>query len=194
MEKTDIYNNKQFKIHCSKKDLNFKMLRSSNDDFVRIFYKKQNIIKVVINRLNDNKREKFIDELFPPCDISLYFSKAKKKQMTGEENLEAYNKEKIWISLSESLNEKSEFFMNKNFILDEKICPQEIKQGSLSNCYYLSSMASLAKEPELIVKLFPIINVDLIEELILKGKNPLDSEFRDSLFIEYDNYSESKSK
>jgi len=182
---------------------NRQLLNSADDKFSyikkdklisRLFFKKQNIIEIIVNKLNERNADFFIDQYFPPSDKSLYYNKSKKKIITGQEDLEAYNNEKIWISLSKTLNEDSEYFMKENFIINESIGPDEIQQGKLSDCYYLSSMASLSKEPELIAKLFPIINIDKIKEFLRKGKNPLDSKYLNEFFIEYVNFSKDDKK
>ena len=99
------------------------------------------------------KEEIFIDDEFKPLKESLCPLKEngewkipeglRKKDLKGWENFKWTPAEQI--------------FQTDNFqVINQSISPENIIQGDLGNCYFLTAIASLCKHPKLIEKLFVI--------------------------------------
>ena len=99
------------------------------------------------------KEEIFIDDEFKPLKESLCPLKEngewkipeglRKKDIKGWENFKWTPAEQI--------------FQTDNFqVINQSISPENIIQGDLGNCYFLTAIASLCKHPKLIEKLFVI--------------------------------------
>ena len=92
-----------------------------------------------------NKHEKFFDKNFPPNESSLI------KNNHDDNNNNKINSKRFkkikWKRLSE--------LYNNNFsVFPDKIIPNEIKQGALNNCCFLSVISALAENEERIKKFF----------------------------------------
>ena len=93
----------------------------------------------------------FTDDLFPPkknnlCELN-YLGQWEMPEDVEENDL--LNWEKIKWERVEKI------FMSNNYqVFYDKIEKEDIIQGSLGNCYFLSAIASLSKYPNLIEKLF----------------------------------------
>ena len=92
-----------------------------------------------------NKHEKFFDKNFPPNESSLI------KNIHDDNNNNKINSKRFkkikWKRLSE--------LYNNNFsVFPDKIIPNEIKQGALNNCCFLSVISALAENEERIKKFF----------------------------------------
>ena len=104
------------------------------------------------NQSLPNKDEKFTDPLFPP-NINSLLSKNENGEFIdkkhGPQREERMKIEEImWMRASE-------IFKNQKYLLFEtKIEMADISQGSLGDCYFLASIASLAQYPKLIYQLF----------------------------------------
>ena len=70
--------------------------------------------------------------------------------------MQSLDKEKKWKKASDTYSEV--VITNNNF------SPFDIHQGSLSNCYYLSALAAIAKFPSMILKLFPIVDIEKLQK------------------------------
>ena len=104
------------------------------------------------NQSLPNKDEKFTDPLFPP-NINSLLSKNENGEFIdkkhGPQREERMKIEEImWMRASE-------IFKNQKYLLFEtKIEMADISQGSLGDCYFLASIASLTQYPKLIYQLF----------------------------------------
>ena len=95
--------------------------------------------KINCNSITENKAEKFIDLSFPPSLSSLI----------GENKIfPKFWKEIKWLRPEKFLEEK------KIEIFEGIIEPGDIKQGSLGDCYFLSTVGALAEWPHRIKKIF----------------------------------------
>jgi hypothetical protein len=135
------------------------------------FYKKQNIVEFVFNKIKNNKE--IIDNIFPPNSFSLYGTKKENFTTTYEEDLQSFDKDKQWYPCNEIYNEVS--------VSINDFSPFDIKQGSLSDCYYISAMAAIAKYPDLILKLFVMVDIEG-----LKKTEKLDDKAIDKFIIKFD--------
>ncbi len=95
--------------------------------------------------------ELFYDDYFPPNSYSLH---AKDNDgnfidaQIGEEKSAKINLAEIeW-------KRASEIFDNNYSLFDDKVECDDIKQGHLGNCYFLSSLAALTEYPQLITQVF----------------------------------------
>lgn len=148
----------------------FKITPVTSNEKIK-FYKKQNILDIIYKKLK--QKEKFTDDLFPPHTDSLFGKNKKTIDNVFEEDLQSINKEKQWIKASE--------IVDNVIISQNNFSPFDILQGALSNCYYMSVIAGIAKHPHLILNLFPILDMDKLlsgnkshDVIIDLGKDPKD--------------------
>ena len=111
-------------------------------DTVNDYYMNQN--------LNIKSNEKFIDNLFPPNDQSL-FSKNSKGLYTDNENGPKFasiiNKDEIeWKRISD--------LYPNNILYDDNMDIEDIRQGKLGICYFLCTLAQLTKYQKLLLQIF----------------------------------------
>jgi len=113
-----------------------------------------------------DKSKLYKDELFPPCIDSL-FPKVKRlssllvgkslgQKYVDKQFFSAFNfkKEDIeWYRASEIFPE------GKYSVFENKIEVDDILQGNVGNCYFMSSLAAMCKNPQLIMELFRDLNV-----------------------------------
>ena len=110
------------------------------------------------NQSIPNKDEKFTDPLFPPNINSLlskdeYGKFIDKKHGPQMEN-RIKTEEITWMRASE-------IYMDQTYSLFEtKIKMADITQGSLGDCYFLASIASLVQYPYLIYQIFKTKNIN----------------------------------
>ena len=94
----------------------------------------------------------YIDDIFPPDYNSLTARDSNGEFLdpkNGPRREKAINAEKLkW-------KRASEIFKDSKYLLFEnKIEPSDVNQGTIGDCYYVSSAASLAKYPNLIFQIF----------------------------------------
>ena len=96
----------------------------------------------------------FVDSLFPPNKNSILGTNEKGEyfdKINGEKN--AAKLEKLSIKWAKP----EEIFINKKYYLFEErenINISDIKQGNIDDCYFISSIIGLSKEPNIIFNLF----------------------------------------
>ena len=126
--------------------LNDKVIENKNIsnpyDIVNEYYMNQN--------LNIKSNEKFIDNLFPPNEQSL-FSKNSKGIYTDNENGPKFasiiNKDEIeWKRISD--------LYPNNILYDDNMDIEDIRQGKLGICYFLCTLAQLTKYQKLLLQIF----------------------------------------
>lgn len=91
--------------------------------------------------------DNFVDQLFKPKEESIVFVDKKKdisKDITSDE---------IKTITGLSWKRPSDIFRTHNYYLYKTIEPNDIKQGMLGNCYFLSSIAAIAEFRERIEKI-----------------------------------------
>lgn len=94
-------------------------------------------VKQIGDRMKEAKQKNFIDPHFPPRDISLY-------NVLEEEY--PYQFVVQWRRPHE--------FMEHPTVFENDIDPNDIKQGQLGDCWFLSALSSLAERPEMVRRLF----------------------------------------
>jgi len=107
-----------------------------------------------------NTSTKFVDELFPPNSHSVFSTnengdfndKISTRVERGKNEFNVKEEEIIWLSADQ-------IFEGKFCLFEDKIEFDDIKQGSMSNCYFLSSIAAITEFPELLVALFRSLKV-----------------------------------
>ena len=92
-------------------------------------------IRRILREANTN----FIDIDFPPVEASIYSPSEPVKPFA--------NKSIVW-------KRPKEFMHGPIQVFDKKIEPNDIKQGSLGDCWFMCSLASLAEMPYLVERLF----------------------------------------
>ena len=127
---------------------------ATNDDL--IYWKNQEL---------PIKGQKFTDPIFPPDKKSLLGLDSNNKPIDPDNY-----KENNINSNDIEFKRPSEFFTDGKYdLFSEEIEIDDIKQGSLGNCYFLSAVANLSRFPELIMNLFKTkkVNEDGFYEIIL---------------------------
>ena len=96
------------------------------------------------------KQEKYTDESFPPNEFSLITDWDEEEDGVPEK-ARKWNRF-TWIRATEipELNDDE----GKLAVFSNKIEPNDIKQGDLGDCYFLSALSVLAEKPNRIKKLF----------------------------------------
>ena len=101
------------------------------------------------------ENKKYIDELYPANDYSLYSQNSKgefndkingqklKEDLQNDLELKEKNLTIEW----ERISDRGDFSQ----IYNEKISHEQIEQGHLSNCYLISFLASISHYPKLII-------------------------------------------
>lgn len=101
------------------------------------------------------RKVNFIDEKFPP-----------KLQTIGPDSkLDNDMRSSVWLRPGQ--------IFNSNYELFDGVDPDDIKQGSLGVCYYLSTISSLAEKETRVRPLFPFHNKELgfyVVSLYVNGK------------------------
>lgn len=94
-------------------------------------------------KIKEIKGESCIDEDFPPNKTSLYNEVNSK---LSDEELELW-KQFVW-------KRPHQIFQDDFTLYNQGIDPEDIKQGWLGNCYFLSALSALAEFPDEIKKIF----------------------------------------
>lgn len=104
---------------------------------------------------------KFIDDTFPPHIDSILglFNKKKvdvnnKRFTRSVSRLEVPTKEIIWLRFDEI------FSKGMYSIFEGKIEVDDVVQGNIGNCYFLSSLAAMCEYPQLIIQIFRTMKVN----------------------------------
>ena len=132
--------------------MSFPSLRTSFSP-LNSFYSSSKIHKYYLNQsppFETDSSSKFTDDLFPPNDSSL-LSKDKKgmylDRENGAKNVSLINTTEIsWKRLSDIYPE--------NYLFEDNIDFEDIRQGKIGNCYFLSALASMTEYPNLLSQLF----------------------------------------
>jgi len=144
----DILNNRNFK-EIETHDKNFKIFDKKK---IAKYWKDQQPLKYKIT----NPNFKFVDQYFPPNNDSLLSI----NPLTGLYNDPAYySKRKKEFEEINSLKEDISWCRASEFLKDAKLFEGEIeiddiKQGKLGNCYFLSAISSFAEFPEILKSTF----------------------------------------
>lgn len=116
------------------------------------FYTNDKITTYYLNQLppDQSSTEKFTDDIFPPNENSLLSKDSKGNYIDkeiGAKNASLISSNEIsWKRLSEIYPE--------NFLFEDNIDLDDIRQGKIGNCYFLSSIAAMTEYPNLISQLF----------------------------------------
>ena len=158
--KTGLYNHsteKEAKLIAkglSQKNLNNKIIDTIN-------YNIRKIKKIYKNQKIPNENIQFTDDLFPPNIKSILgidnnnepidkirprLLKSKKEFLYDTDNI-------IW------LRAKDIFPQGKYSLFVDDISIDDVRQGSLGNCYFMSSLAAMTSIPQLIIQIFKSIYI-----------------------------------
>ncbi|KRX04560.1 hypothetical protein PPERSA_04375 [Pseudocohnilembus persalinus] len=96
--------------------------------------------------------QKFTDTEFPPIETSLSYSNFEKLSVSKKQIW----KQIQWLRPSEFLDKNQQIHIfEKPFGSSANVIePNDIRQGKLGNCYFLSALSSIAEQPKLIKRLF----------------------------------------
>lgn len=134
---------------------------------------------------------KFTDPLFPPENTSLYSTKSdhtnyelpeipkflietSKNKFLSQFALSKKKDEYVWKRLSDVYNAKDLNIIQVPKNTDDGLC-QDVIQGELGDCYFLSAISALAENPDRIKKLFPTLKVSekgIFETLVYLHGDP----------------------
>ena len=90
--------------------------------------------------------EPFTDELFPANSNSLLYLR--------QEDLENVTNDEIYMLKSLHWEKPAVLFRNSRYVLYDTIDIEDVQQGSLGNCYFLSVLSTLASSPDIYDKVF----------------------------------------
>ena len=97
-----------------------------------------------------NSKDKFTDDKFPPNDYSLLSKDSKGNYLDKE--IGAKNASLIAVNEIE-WKRLSEIYVD-NVLFEDNIDLEDIRQGKIGNCYFLSSIAAMTEYPNLISQIF----------------------------------------
>lgn len=114
------------------------------------------IDKVYKNQQYPKNKTKFTDEIFPPNNNSIFGLDANNKKIdtftqrtSHYESLFSINpNDIIWLNASEIFNGES------YEIFQDSVTVDDITQGTLADCYFLSSICAMSRYPQLIYQIF----------------------------------------
>ena len=133
----------------SHKTLDNKIIDSIN-------YSIKKITKVYKNQKYPKPNEHFTDDLFPPNLNSLMgldkdgnpIDKIRPRLIKSRNDFIYDPDNIIWLRVKD-------IFINTNYnIFVDDICIDDVKQGNLGNCYFMSSLAAMTSFPQLIIQIF----------------------------------------
>ncbi len=95
------------------------------------------------NYQSKSRAEQFTDASFPPCRSSLHSHEL----TTTRPDILRLCERAVWMRAEQ-------LFSGQKFAVLETVQPSAVHQGILADCYFLSSLSSLAKNPDRVRKLF----------------------------------------
>ena len=115
------------------------------------------------NNISNKINQLYLDELFPPSNISIFGKENLEKIKIGKKiPYSSYYKKLLKDFKKNQIIWKraKDIFSNKEYSLfSNNISPHNIFQGSIGNCYFLTVISGLAKFPSLIYQLFNNLNI-----------------------------------
>lgn len=152
-------------VTSEKKTIDAKSTLLNPNNMIK-FYKKVNIMEVIADRL-ENPGSNFIDDNFPPNSDSLYGKNKTRENIesTYEEDMQSLNKDKNWMSSAD--------LFDSILITRNEFSPSDLIQGSLSDCYYMSALAAIAKYPYLILDLFVLVDIEKLNKIRTSDRKKL---------------------
>ena len=149
------YKNLKNKI-SNKIENNFTKYNLNEYSFKPINYFSLNLNKYYKNQFppNENDKTPFIDNLFPPNSNSIFGIKSQNNNSKKKSKYFNINPEEIiWLR-------PNEIFDNQPYsIFEHEIKLEDINQGKIGNCYFLSAISSLLKYPQMIYQLFKTLTI-----------------------------------
>ncbi len=149
------YRNLKNKI-SNKTENNFTKYNLNEYSYKPINYFSLNLNKYYKNQFppNENDKTPFIDNLFPPNNNSIFGIKSQNNNSKKKSKYFNINPEEIiWLR-------PNEIFDNQPYsIFEHEIKLEDINQGKIGNCYFLSAISSLLKYPQMIYQLFKTLTI-----------------------------------
>ena len=119
----------------------------------------KNIHKIYLNSIDEaktmtnnivefcrlNNIDKFVDDSFPPCDKSLFSHEESRRKVFDKFKLKSIQ----WLTPND-IKVKHEYRKFKWTVYETSPSSNDIKQGCLGNCWFLSALAVLCEKPEMI--------------------------------------------
>lgn len=103
--------------------------------------------RVFLDQIQMNPDKPWVDDIFPPNDKSLL---ALDELGSPIDPLETKRK----INVSEIEWKRAHEIFPQPYLFENEICVDDIKQGKIGNCYFMSTIAALCEFPGLISKIF----------------------------------------
>jgi hypothetical protein len=113
-------------------------IKRMKEEFVRIPFEVMDVPSL-IGAIQDIGFDHFVDPCFPPEDSSIY----------DTSNVSEYPLDEVAV-----WKRPHEFMNGRPVLFEDNIDPNDIRQGSLGNCWFLAAIASLAENPALVRRLF----------------------------------------
>jgi hypothetical protein len=113
-------------------------VKRMKEEFVRIPFEVMDVPSL-IGAIQDIGFDHFVDPWFPPEDCSVY----------DTSNVKEYPLDEVAV-----WKRPHEFMHGRPRLFNDNIDPNDIRQGSLGNCWFLAAIASLAENPALVRRLF----------------------------------------
>ena len=162
IKKTKTMNNNFLYLRTSK---TFRVCSLANTMLKEINYSAKRVKKYFMNQpayTESNSNEKFIDPYFPPNFNSIIGknSKGEFTDLHSDRVKEALDSFKITENEIEWYRAEEIFGGKENYALFEgKVEFDDVRQGSIGNCYFMASLSALTEVPEVIFNIFRHLEV-----------------------------------
>lgn len=148
---------------CSFK--NFTKKATKFENFTNAFVKELNYSALQINRFYKNQQpyngsELYTDDVFPPNEYSIFgydsngnpIDTNEERRMESERDFTLDKDEIIWLR-------PNEIFGSEYALFEGNIEFDDVKQGSIGNCYFMASISALTEVPQIIAEIFRVHEV-----------------------------------
>jgi hypothetical protein len=152
--------------HFIKRDLNMYKNKNNYNTLDNKYIDRINFCVEIITEYYEqqtppkNKSSYFVDKLFPPNNDSIfgirngkYFDPDEKRREKARSYFNLNSDDIIW------LRAKDIFINGKYSIFSNDIHIDDVMQGFIGNCYFLSSLAAMTELPQLIIQLFKTLTI-----------------------------------
>ncbi len=107
-----------------------------------------------------DQETQYVDDLFPPNNNSVFAKDEDGNLLDGfTERTNGYGDDFNVVDDEIEWYTAEEIFPGKHCIFEDKIEFDDIKQGSVGNCYFMSAISAMCEFPEFIVEIFRTLKV-----------------------------------
>lgn len=137
------------------KGMDKKVINFINSNPPEINYSAKRIKKYFKDQKEYTGKSKFTDDFFPPIFGSIigqdkegrYFDKDDNRRVEAESSFKINQDEVIWLR-------PEEIFEGEFALFEGKIEFDDVRQGSIGNCYFMASISALTECPQIIAEIF----------------------------------------